>query len=274
MRKISTSSFRYLFITPLVLLALAVSTYAQQPFNKNEFVARRAKLFEKISDGVAVLFAAKGQHYPVKFRQSPDFYYLTGVEEPGAVLVMSGPSKRTFLYVPRRSEPQIRADGPGIWQMDKREEVYGVTRVQPIEEFLPMFAFLGSNARKLYMLTGSGGNVQNAREELDYYESLEMSQSVFGGVTEAKKAIAVIAKPYPPSAIFQNKAADAHCPLRDPFFSCLTSPAFAQIQYSVRLHPPSPWEGQASPKRSSTLRWRLLWRNHIRSDRDEHRRSN
>lgn len=201
MRKISTSSLRYLFITPLVLLALAVSTYAQQPFNKNEFVARRAKLFEKISDGVAVLFAAKGQHYPVKFRQSPDFYYLTGVEEPGAVLVMSGPTKRTFLYVPRRSEPQIRADGPGIWQMEKREEVYGVTRVQPIEEFLPMFAFLGSNAKKLYMLTGSGGNVQNAREELDYYESLEMSQSVFGGVTEAKKAIAVIQQMVPQLAL-------------------------------------------------------------------------
>jgi hypothetical protein len=40
-----------------------------------------------------VLFAAKGQHYPVKFRQSPDFYYLTGIEEAGAVLVMVGPTK-------------------------------------------------------------------------------------------------------------------------------------------------------------------------------------
>ena len=100
MRKISSFSIRYLFITPIVFLALAVSSFAQQPFNKNEFVQRRAKLFEKIPDGIAVLFAAKRQHYPVKFRQSPDFYYLTGVEEPGAVLVMSGPTKSSFLYVP------------------------------------------------------------------------------------------------------------------------------------------------------------------------------
>jgi Xaa-Pro aminopeptidase len=183
---------RKLFIAPLFLLLLAVSSFAQQPFNKAEFVARRAKLFEKIPDGIAVLFAAKGQHYPVKFRQSPDFYYLTGVEEPGAVLVMSGPTKSSFLYVPRRSDPQIRADGPGIWQMEKREEVYGVTRVQPIEEFLPMFAFLGPRAKKLYMLSGSQGNVQNAREELDYYEALEQGQSIFGGLTEAKRAIGVI----------------------------------------------------------------------------------
>ena len=188
---------RKLFITSLFLVLLAVSTFAQQPFNKTEFAARRAKLFEKIPDGIAVLFAAKGQHYPVKFRQAPDFYYLTGIEEPGAVLVMSGPTKSTFLYVPRRSDPQIRADGPGIWQVEKREEVYGVTRVQPIEEFMPMFAFLGPRAKKLYMLSGSPGNVQNAREELDYYESLEQSQSVFGGLTEAKRAIGVIQQVVP-----------------------------------------------------------------------------
>jgi len=192
MRKLTS-----VLITPLFLLVLAVSVFAQQPFKKDEFVARRAKLFEKIPDGVAVIFAAKEQHYPVKFRQAPDFYYLTGIEEPGAVLVMSGPTKSSFLYVPRRSEPQIRADGPGIWQVEKREEVYGLTRVQPIEEFVPMFAFMGPRTKKLYMLTGSQGNVQNAREELDYYEALETSQSIFGGLTEAKRAIGLIQQMVP-----------------------------------------------------------------------------
>jgi Xaa-Pro aminopeptidase len=197
MRKIFALSLRSLFITNLVFVALVASAFAQQPFNKNEFVARRAKLFEKIPDGIAVIFASKGQFYPVKFRQTPDFYYLTGIEEAGAVLVMSGPSKSSILFVPRRSEPQIRADGPGIWQMDKREEVYGLTRVQPIEEFLPMLQFVTRRAQKLYMLMGSQGNVQNAREELDYYESLENSQSIFGGVTEAKRAIGIIQQAVP-----------------------------------------------------------------------------
>ncbi len=191
MRKLSSA-----LITLLVILVLAASAFAQ-PFNKDEFVARRAKLFEKISDDVAVIFAAKGQNYPIKFRQAPDFYYLTGIEEPGAVLVMSGPSKATFLYVPKRTEPQIRAEGPGIWQVEKREEVYGLTRVQPIEEFLATFAFMNPRARKLYMLTGSQGNVQNSREELEYYESLEASQSIFGGLTESKRTIALIQQMVP-----------------------------------------------------------------------------
>lgn len=194
-------ALRCLLITCFVVLALAAPAFAQQPFNKSEFVARRAKLFEKIPDGLVVLFGAKGQHYPVKFRQSPDFYYLTGVEEPGAVLVLIGSNKSSFLFVPRRSEPQIRADGPGIWQMEKREEVYGLTRVQPIEEFLPMLQFFPSRAKKLYMLSGSQGNVQNARDELDYFETLEGSQSIFGGVSEAKKAIGMIQQMVPQLAL-------------------------------------------------------------------------
>jgi Xaa-Pro aminopeptidase len=192
MRKLSVS-IRCLFIT----LALAISISAQQPFNKGEFEGRRVRLFEKLGDGVAVIFAARGQFYPVKFRQSPDFYYLTGIEEPGAVLVMVGPNKSSILFAPRRAPEAIRAEGPGIWQVEKREEIYGLTRVQPIEEFLPSLQFLGLRAKKLYMLSGSQGNVQNAREELDFYESLEMSHSVLGGVTESKKTISVIQQVLP-----------------------------------------------------------------------------
>ena len=191
MRKIS-NTIRGLILTPLILLVLAAPTFAQRPFNKAEFEGRRARLFEKISDGIAVIFGAKGQHYPVRFRQSPDFYYLTGIEEPSAVLVLLGPTKAAFLFAPKRTEPQIRADGPGIWQVEKREEVYGLTRVQPIEEFLSMLPFWAPRAKKLYMLSGSQGNVQNAREELDYYELLEISQSGFGGVPESAKATGVI----------------------------------------------------------------------------------
>ena len=185
-------SSRHLFIASIILLVLAAPIFAQQPFNKNEFASRRAKLFEKIPDGIAVIFAAKAQHYPVKFRQAPDFYYLTGIEEPGAVLVMLTASKSSILFVPRRSDPQIRADGPGIWQIEKREEVYGLTRVQPVEEFLSMLPFLAPRAKKLYMIMGSQGNVQNAREELDYYELLEATQSVTGGLPESKRAIGVV----------------------------------------------------------------------------------
>jgi Xaa-Pro aminopeptidase len=190
-----------LFITFLAFVTLAVSAFAQPPLNKSEFVARRAKLFEKIPDGVAVICSAKEQFYPIKFRQAPDFYYLTGIEEPNAILVMIGARKSSYLFVPTRSGPQIRADGPGIWQVEKREDVYGLTGVLTPQDFLPMLTFFSRGAKKLYMPIGSQGNVRTAREELDFYELAEMSHPVFRNIPESKQAISVIQQILPQLAL-------------------------------------------------------------------------
>ncbi len=95
---------------------------------------------------------------------------------------MVGPTKTSFLFAPRRSEVQIRAEGPGIWQTDKREEIYGLTRVQPIEEFLATLQFFAVRTKKLYMLHGSQGNVQNEIELIR-----KSSQIGAEGVKEAIK---------------------------------------------------------------------------------------
>jgi Xaa-Pro aminopeptidase len=191
-RNLCSIRTRHLFIAALAFVTLAPSAFAQQSFNKAEFVARRAKLFDKIPDGIAVLCAAKEQFYPIKFRQTPDFYYLTGIEEPNAILLLIGATKSSYLFVPRRSDAQIRAEGPGIWQVEKREDAYGVTAVRPPDEFLPMLNFLTRSAKKLYMPIGSQGNVRKAREELDFYELIEMSHPLHRNIPESKQAIGVI----------------------------------------------------------------------------------
>jgi Xaa-Pro aminopeptidase len=53
------------------------------------------------------------------------------------------------------------------------------------------------------MISGSQGNVQNSREELDFYESIEMTHSVLGGLSETKKVIGVIQQALPQLA-FQS----------------------------------------------------------------------
>jgi Xaa-Pro aminopeptidase len=186
------NSLKQLFCTSLLLLIMGFSVTAQQPFNKSEYAARRAKLFEKIPDGIVVLCAARDQLYPLKFRQAPDFYYLTGIEEPNAILVMVGANKTSFLFVPTRSESQIRVAGSGIWQIDKREEVYGLTAIRPPEEFFPMLPYLARNAKQLFMPIHSQGNVQNAGEELDFKELVEMANPVFRTQPESKQTIAMI----------------------------------------------------------------------------------
>ena len=85
-----------------------------QAFDKAEFAARRAKLFEQMADGVAVVFADEQHVHAVKFRQSPDFFYLTGVEEPGAVLLLDGKTKQAILYAHKRPDWKVNVEGPGI----------------------------------------------------------------------------------------------------------------------------------------------------------------
>src|SRR3954471_513253 len=107
MRRQPCFALRRLAFMTLILVTASLTAVSQQAFDKGEFAARRARLFEKIPDGVAIIFAAKGQIYPVKFRQSPDFYYLTGIEEEDAVLVMVGPVRQTFVFAHRRPEGRV-----------------------------------------------------------------------------------------------------------------------------------------------------------------------
>ena len=57
--------------------------------SQKEFATRRAALLRKVGDGVIVAF---GAHEPTQdyqsFYQLPSFYYLTGLREPDAALIM------------------------------------------------------------------------------------------------------------------------------------------------------------------------------------------
>lgn len=75
---------------------------AQSAFDKAEFAARRDRLLAGIPDGIAVILGGQEHEYPVRFRQSPDLYYLTGLEEPGLVLVLNGVTKKAAVFALKR----------------------------------------------------------------------------------------------------------------------------------------------------------------------------
>jgi Xaa-Pro aminopeptidase len=84
----------------------------------SEFEARRTRLLEAIGDGVAVFAAAplavRNHDVEHPYRQDSDFHYLTGLDEPQSVLVLSNqhPEHRVVLFVrPRKREREIW-DGP------------------------------------------------------------------------------------------------------------------------------------------------------------------
>jgi Xaa-Pro aminopeptidase len=125
-------------------LALATSVAAQAgspagPVPVERLIARRAALLERLGDGVAVVPAAKLRSiegdYPQDsdYRESNDFFYLTGLEAPGGRLVLvartSGPDS-TFLYLPESESGPSRWTGGSLAPGPEVSRLTGITDVR------------------------------------------------------------------------------------------------------------------------------------------------
>ena len=98
-----------------------------------------------IGDGVAVLHGAPEMSAEVAFRQNNQFFYLTGVEVPRAVLLVDGRTKQStlFLQAPRR-ERLKRADlGAG----DEAARLTGIDSVVPRDALVGALSRLTQQGR-------------------------------------------------------------------------------------------------------------------------------
>ncbi len=124
----------------LVILGAAHGALAQPPlftdaFPKDEFAARRAGVMQAIGDAVVVVQGATETSVYEKFRQSNQFYYLTGVEVPRAILVIDGRSKSSTLYIAPRNANAERSEGPVLAPGEQAVNLTGIERVVPRQDF-------------------------------------------------------------------------------------------------------------------------------------------
>jgi hypothetical protein len=127
----------------LILLArfLAPALLAQRTgYSPEEFVRRRAALIDQVKDGAVVLFGDASVPSGAHFRQDNDFFYFTGNEDLGGVLVLV-PFQRAgaYLFLPQRSAREIQYDGPGLLEDAAAKAKAGFTDVLAVgdlDEFL------------------------------------------------------------------------------------------------------------------------------------------
>src|ERR1700722_14856772 len=104
----------------LFLIVLAAELAAQPVFTDvfppDEFAARRTHVMETIGAGVAIIQGTTERPGEQPLRQSNQFFYLTGVVEPRAILVVDGASKRSTLFLNSRNERREQMMfGPGLY---------------------------------------------------------------------------------------------------------------------------------------------------------------
>lgn len=100
----------FLLLFNIVLFQSAFSQTMWKYFSAEDFNTRRKKIMEQIGDGVAILHGASLPEGYIKFRQDNNFYYLSGVETPDAVMILDGRNKRSTLMVPDELYKDIRRE--------------------------------------------------------------------------------------------------------------------------------------------------------------------
>jgi Xaa-Pro aminopeptidase len=139
------------------LLAIAIAAVSAEPplftdaFPLEEFAARRQRVMEKIGDGVAILQGAAEYPAYVKFRQNNQFFYLTGVEVPRAIVALDGRTKQTTLFLLPRDERAERSEGPSLVPGAEAARLTGIPSVRPRGELAAMLARLGGEGRTLFL---------------------------------------------------------------------------------------------------------------------------
>lgn len=126
-----------LVCTGILWAALA---YAQPVFTDvfppAEYAARRAKVMQAIGEGVAILQGTTERPGEQPLRQANQFFYVCGVVEPRAILMIDGKTKRTSLFLNPRSEGrETRMFGPGLYPGEEAARSTGVDEVLPRSEF-------------------------------------------------------------------------------------------------------------------------------------------
>jgi len=136
---IRASEFRLAFTLTAILWALPSfaqytdSAAVNELGGPQEFARRRTDLAKQLKTGYLILFARKILPEAVHYREDNDFFYFTGISDPGAVLVMDIAKGNTLLFEPEQSPRTKQVYGPNVLSLpEEQRKKLGFEAVLPL----------------------------------------------------------------------------------------------------------------------------------------------
>jgi len=163
----------------VVLMALPALAQYSDPAVVNdlggpqEFARRRSDLAKQLKTGMLLLFARNVLPEANHYREDNDFFYYTGLADPGAVLVMDVESGRTIIFEPQQSSRVKQVYGANLLSLSADQQgKMGYPAVLPIANLDGYFAFFLSKETDLWVRLGFADKADGARPEVgrDYAE--------------------------------------------------------------------------------------------------------
>jgi Xaa-Pro aminopeptidase len=146
---------RHLLAAVCAVVLCAPAAQAQPAFTNafppEEFAARRAKLIDQIGPDAIVAIRGTGETpIYVRFRQNNQFFYLTGLQTPNAMLLLDGKTKQATLFMALKDERVERMDGPSMYPGEEAAKATGIATVLPVDRFGEVFVRLGRERKIVY----------------------------------------------------------------------------------------------------------------------------
>jgi Xaa-Pro aminopeptidase len=132
-------------------LPLAAQPVFTDVFPPEEYAARRARVMAKIGDAVAIIQGTTERPGEQPLRQANQFFYLSGVVEPRAILVIDGRTHRSRLFLnPRNERRETMMFGPGLYPGEEAVKATGIESVVARAEFQAELDGIREAGRTLY----------------------------------------------------------------------------------------------------------------------------
>jgi Xaa-Pro aminopeptidase len=186
MRKPQLSFFLASFCATLFLLVASASSFAFDRQPNSDYHARREALAKK-AGGVVVLFAATENDGPndlYGFRQDDNFYYLSGLSEPGTALFIASAADAKaeaparpyteILFLPARNLIQEKWTGPKLGpENPEAPKITGFDHVEDMGQLPNEVARLAAGARPvIYTDVPSHGETSPSSAPLAFLKRL------------------------------------------------------------------------------------------------------
>src|SRR5579885_942846 len=164
-----------------------------------EFAARRAELAAQAKTGYTILFARNEIPESSHYREDNDFYYYTGVQDPGAVLVMDNASGKATLFEPQQAGRTAQVYGANLLSQPEAAKTLGFDNVQPVGNLDIMLSYAagGKSGVELWVRLGFPDKADGARPEVGRDHAWKFAHPYHEDVTSDEAPVKELAARYP-----------------------------------------------------------------------------
>jgi Xaa-Pro aminopeptidase len=128
------------------------------------------------------------------FRQNNDFYYLTGVETPGAMLLIDSVVGRSILFLPPRNRQVELWEGPRLWAGPEARSAAGIDEVMDVSQFGSELEKHARSLNQIYIPMAPEETAAVSRDRATAYDSARKYSMWDGRVSTAEAFAANLKK--------------------------------------------------------------------------------